>query len=435
MGLEEVLRQRTAVTARTAEVSCGELGRLTVEALPQREWQQLAHGADGARAVFFAACRALQAEGEVLRSQGRLFRPDEIMQFITDGEAEEAARVVGQLSAHSESRPEFVQPDRGNFPEVRHGSVQNFDRPDGEFRPASVQAFRGGIRLSSVQRFLGEVRHGSVQKNRTENPEIRHGFVQALRGLLTGGKAGISADGQVSREFLPGKAGTTDVFGVAEHGQGLVVTGAQGTQALDAGQASTGGDDVIISGKGSRKPETGWQNGNFRRTFNGNALHEIKSGIGEKLHEIASEVSGQPHEIESEMQGADPVGMHETKSYFGRGLHERKSYFREKLHETASEFPEDGPEGVHETKSYFRKEVHEAASEFPAVGSDTVHEIESEIEKPVHEIESEIRERDAQALHEIKSGMGRSVHETESEAAQRLAWALLEGLRAAAAVQ
>ena len=398
MGLEEVLRQRTAVTARTAEVSCGELGRLTVEALPQREWQQLAHGAGGARAVFFAACRALQAEGEVLRSQGRLFRPDEIMQFITDGEAEEAARVVGQLSAHSESRPEFVQPDRGNFPEVRHGSVQNFDRPDGEFRPASVQTFRGGIRLSSVQRFLGEVRHGSVQKNRTENPEIRHGFVQALRGLLTGGKAGISADGQVSREFLPGKAGTTDVFGVAEHGQGLVVTGAQGTQALDAGQASTGGDDVIISGKGSRKPETGWQNGNFRRTFNGNALHEIKSGIGEKLHEIASEVSGQPHEIESEMQGADPVGMHETKSYF-------------------------------------RKEVHEAASEFPAVGSDTVHEIESEIEKPVHEIESEIRERDAQALHEIKSGMGRSVHETESEAAQRLAWALLEGLRAAAAVQ
>jgi len=107
MGLAEKLRQRAALRGRTAGVECGELGVLTVEALPLREIELLYRGGDGARALFYAACRELQAAGEELRKTGEVYTPDGILQFVSQAEAEAAARVVLDLSGYvPEAQPE-----------------------------------------------------------------------------------------------------------------------------------------------------------------------------------------------------------------------------------------------------------------------------------------------------------------------------------------
>lgn len=79
-------------------MDCGALGTVTVEALPLRELELLLRGADGQRAVFYAACRELQAAGEALRQRGRVFTPDGVLQFVSDSEAKAAAEAVCRLS-------------------------------------------------------------------------------------------------------------------------------------------------------------------------------------------------------------------------------------------------------------------------------------------------------------------------------------------------
>ena len=77
MALADVLRERVSRRGRTAEVACGLLGTVTVEALPPRECAALGLR-DGGRALFYAACRDLQTAGETLRREGRLFTPAEV---------------------------------------------------------------------------------------------------------------------------------------------------------------------------------------------------------------------------------------------------------------------------------------------------------------------------------------------------------------------
>ena len=105
MGLREVLQARAAFQGRTAEVVCGELGLVTVEALPLQEAEALARGADADRAVFYAACRELQAEGDAMHRAGRLYAPDGIMRLVSDEEAAAAAQVVLELSGVRRKAP------------------------------------------------------------------------------------------------------------------------------------------------------------------------------------------------------------------------------------------------------------------------------------------------------------------------------------------
>lgn len=98
MELVELLRQRSQALSQSVRVDCGALGTLTAQALSLRECRALSAGADGDRAVLYAACRELQSAGEQLRREGRVFRPDEIMQLVTDEEAAAGARAVRTLS-------------------------------------------------------------------------------------------------------------------------------------------------------------------------------------------------------------------------------------------------------------------------------------------------------------------------------------------------
>ena len=97
MALADVLRERVSRRGRTAEVACGLLGTVTVEALPPRECAALGLR-DGGRALLYAACRDLQTAGETLRRERRLFTPAEVTAYVSDEEAVAAARTVLALS-------------------------------------------------------------------------------------------------------------------------------------------------------------------------------------------------------------------------------------------------------------------------------------------------------------------------------------------------
>ena len=375
MALSDTLRERVSRRGRTAQVDCGALGTLTVEALPPRECAALGT-ADGGRALVYAACRELQAAGEALRRERRLYTPDEITQYLSDSEAAAAARVVLELSGVSE------------FHESRLPFVQETGASGGAFggSPSSGSGQLDGNNLSN----LDEIRLGSVQQTEgsgTENREVR------LRTVQSGG----GADGQNSRE-------TVQIFDASAGAD------APGDRlALPADGAPAGGEKAQTLGYLSEK-----------QTQNVGGLPENGQN---RL------TSGGPAESP----------LHEMKSEFWDGLHEVKSEFRSggagALHETESEFGPDGAEAMHEMKSEFGDRLHESKSEFRPGRAKALHETESEFGDGLHESKSDFQPGEGESLHESKSEFRDGLHETTSELAEQVAQRLLEGLRRAAVAQ
>lgn len=307
MGLAETLAARAARQGRSATVTCGELGTVTVEALPVRELELLLRGSDGDRAVFYAACRELQSAGEELRQAGKVFAPDEVMQLVSDSEAAEAARTVLELSGQTdENRLQIVQEKTGL---------------QGESRPAIVQ------QMETAGPLTDENRLESVQFNGASAP----GF------------------GQVSREAGAGSAKLDTVPESDKKAQAMGILSPEQTQNVGTGQNPRAPGDG--SGEGRGVP-----------------LHEITSEFGEGVHEITSEFRGRAretahetmsefgetlHEIKSDFGGMRRGIPHESKSEFGKAVHETTSEFGETAHETTSEFPV----GLHETTSALAEAV------------------------------------------------------------------------------
>lgn len=295
MGAAEKLRQRAAIHGRTAAVDCGELGQMTVEALPLRDVQLLYRGADGARNVFYAACRELQQIGQTLFREKQLYAPDGIMEFVSDEEAAAAARAILELSGWSDQNNVYrdlsVVRDSG---EIRHLSVQEKKEDFSEIRPVSVQ---------ETEMAFQEIRHLSVQKTEDASP----------------------ADGRNSREFLPQDANFMAEKKPSFKAQGMGSFIAERTQ------------NVVMQEDKVPFVEQYEEKGEF-------PVHEIKSDFGQVMHET-----------ESESREMLPRRMHEIKSEFqeipSRYLHETKSDFRKPMHETESEFGENPPMRVHETES------------------------------------------------------------------------------------
>lgn len=391
MALADVLRERVSRRGRTAEVACGLLGMVTVEALPPRECAALGMR-DGGRALFYAACRDLQTAGETLRREGRLFTPAEVTAYVSDEEAAAAARTVLALSgvtadgdgpstksaevrlgdvqkdgAHlaveapseEEIRLDGVQENTVQKAEVRLGDVRN-DEP----HLAANAPFAGEFRLADVQEngdLTGKVRHEDVREKAVQKAEIRLGDVRKPDGT--------AEDGQVSHEFFGGDGSDrTDPIlgGVSDFvPQNLALS--EGNDRFSA-PLELSGNDEEVSGRGSN-------------------LHESESEAGEALHETKSESAAARRE----------------------GLHESKSEVGETVHETKSESAAERRQGLHESRS----EVGEA----------------------VHETKSELTVARQEGLHESRSEVGETVHESKSESVERFAEGLLEGLRRAAAVR
>lgn len=286
MALADILRERVSRRGRTAEVDCGELGTVTVEALSPQECAALGM-ADGGRALLYAACRELQEAGEALRRERRLFTPDEVTQYVSDGEALAAARTVLALSG--------VTLDSPDSPENRLETVQDSEKD------------------------LSKIRLESVQESGKQFSEIRPGIVQFPEDA--------PADGQVSREF----SGETPSMGDVSHfePQNLALSEKNGHFMSPL---KLSGDKRELSGRMA-------------------ALHETESEFRSTVHETESEFPGTVHEIKSEFAANEQQALHEMKSEFQKPLHETESEFQEGLHEITSEFDENRREPLHEMTS------------------------------------------------------------------------------------
>ena len=383
MALADVLRERVSRRGRTAEVACGLLGTVTVEALPPRECAALGLR-DGGRALFYAACRDLQTAGETLRREGRLFTPAEVTAYVSDEEAAAAARTVLALSG--------VTAD-GDGPstksaEVRHEDVQNsgaylaVEAPSGEeIRLGDVQE-NEEVRLDGVRNngphvagkapSAGEFRLADVQENGDLTGKVRHEDVREKAEIRLGDVRkpdGTAEDGQVSHEFFGGD-------------------GSDRTDPILGGVSDFVPQNLALSEENDR----------FSAPLELSGNTEEVSGRGSNLHESKSEVEETVHEMKSESAAERRRGLHESRSEVGEPVHEMKS-------ESAAE----RREGLHESKS--------------------------EVGETLHEMKSESAAARRRGLHENRSEVGETVHETKSESVERFAEGLLEGLRRAAAVR
>ena len=391
MALADVLRERVSRRGRTAEVACGLLGTVTVEALPPRECAALGMR-DGGRALFYAACRDLQTAGETLRREGRLFTPAEVTAYVSDEEAAAAARTVLALSGvtadgdgpstkSAEVRPGDVQKDGAHLAveapseeEIRLGDVREKAgqkakvrledvRNDGSHFAANAPV-AGEFRLADVQEnrdLTGKVRHEDVREKAVQKAKIRLGDVRKPDGT--------AEDGQVSHEFF----------------------GGDGSDRTDP----------ILGGVSDFVPQN-------------LALSEENDRFSAPL-----EVSGNAGEVSGR----------------GSNLHESESEVEETVHETKSDLTTERREGLHESKSEVEETLHEMKSELTTARRGGLHEKRSEVRETVHEAKSESAAARRRGLHESRSEVREAVHETKSESVERFAEGLLEGLRRAAAVR
>ena len=336
MALADVLRERVSRRGRTAEVACGLLGTVTVEALPPRECAALGLR-DGGRALFYAACRDLQTAGETLRREGRLFTPAEVTAYVSDEEAAAAARTVLALSGVTADGDGASTKSA----EVRHEDVQNsgahlaVDAPsEEEIRLGDVQE-NEEIRLGDVRNdkphlaakapVAGEFRLADVQENGDLTGKVRHEDVREKAEIRRGGVQkpdGTAEDGQVSHEFFGGD-------------------GSDRTDPILGGVSDFVPQNLALSEENDR----------FSAPLELSGNTEEVSGRGSNLHETESEAGELVHEMKSESAAERREGLHESRSEVGETLHETKSELtaerRQDLHENKSEVGET----VHETKS------------------------------------------------------------------------------------
>lgn len=439
MALADVLRERVSRRGRTAEVACGLLGTVTVEALPPRECAALGLR-DGGQALLYAACRDLQTAGETLRREGRLFTPAEVTAYVSDEEAAAAARTVLALSGVTTDGDGASTKSA----EVRLGDVQNngthlaVEAPSGEeIRLGDVQEneevrhdgvrnngphfagkapSEGEFRLADVQEngdLTGKVRHEDVREKAVQKAEIRLGDVRKPDGT--------AEDGQVSHEFFSGD-------------------GSDRTAPILGGVSDFVPQNLALSEENDRFSAPLELSGNTGEVSGrGSNLHETESEVGEAVHETKSEFAAARrrglHESKSEVEET----LHEMKSESAaarrEGLHESKSEVEETLHEMKSELTTARRGGLHEKRSEVRETVHEAKSESAAARRRGLHESRSEVGETMHETKSDSAAERRRGLHESRSEVREAVHETKSESVERFAEGLLEGLRRAAAVR
>ena len=432
MALADVLRERVSRRGRTAEVACGLLGTVTVEALPPRECAALGLR-DGGRALFYAACRDLQTAGETLRREGRLFTPAEVTAYVSDEEAAAAARTVLVLSG--------VTAD-GDSPstksaEVRLGDVQKNGAHLAVEAPSEEEIRLDGVQENTVQK--AEVRLGDVRKKAGQKAEVR---LEDVRNDAPH----FAAKAPLAREFrladvqengdLTGKVRREDVRKKAVQNAEIRLGDVRNPDGTaEDGQVSHeffGGDgsdrtDPILGGVSDFVPQNlalSDENDRFSAPLELSGNTEEVSGRGSNLHETESEAGETLHEMKSE-----------SATSRRRGLHESKSEIRELVHETKSESAAARQEGVHESRSEVGEVLHEMKSDLTAERREGLHETKSEAGEALHETKSESAAARRRGLHESKSEVEETVHETKSESVERFAEGLLEGLRRAAAVR
>ena len=395
MALADVLRERVSRRGRTAEVACGLLGTVTVEALPPRECAALGLR-DGGRALFYAACRDLQTAGETLRREGRLFTPAEVTAYVSDEEAAAAARTVLALSGVTADGDGASTKSA----EVRLGDVQI-----------------NGAHLAAEAPSGAEIRLGDVQENTVQKAEVRLGDVREKAGQKAKVRLG---DVRNDEPHFADKAPSEGEFRLADVQENGDLTGKvrhEDVRKKAVQKAEIRLEDV-------RKPDGTAEDGQVSHEFFGgdgsDRTDPILGGVSDFVPQnLALSEENDRFSAPLELSG-------NTEEVSGRGSN---------LHEMKSDLTAARRRGLHESRSEAGETVHETKSESAAARRRGLHESKSEVEEAVHEMTSESAAERRRYLHETESEVGETVHETKSESVERFAEGLLEGLRRAAAVR
>ena len=358
MALTDVLRARIQGANQSVSVACGALGTIRAQGLTARECAALSHSGDGDRAVLYAASRDLQLAGEALRAEGKLFTPDEIMQFVSDDEAKAGADAVRKLSGADSDieraqAKQDAQCDPGTIQPLKKQNAQN---GSGSTDPESKKK----VRPESVQdsgNQSSKVRHKTVQdKNAPNSEEIRRPAVQSrkeavreIRPETVHAENGVPSPrlrGQDSREFF------------AENRPGV--------RQVQKGQKSDKNPQTVVF---ARKPASQNVGNDQSRTKTKSAAGVSSDGkdFGRendlKTKANASD-RGEVHEIKSDLSAGEAKLLHDIMSEFGDGVHETKSEMPDTLHESKSEMPNMLHEMKSESDENSREALHEMKSEF-----------------------------------------------------------------------
>ena len=414
MTLGDVLAARADNARARGTVEAGTLGTVTVEALPVRELERLMRGADGDRAVFYAACRELQGAGAALLHAGKVYRPDQVMALVSDAEAAKAAEAVRALSG---------------WTGMDGGTAQRTDFPAGNTAGDSAgagEAADTGASSEASDGTAGEAAaHGTDTDKKAAFPAEASDGRAPDNGRSRGQRFDHTADGT---DEGAGGQDSHETDKKAEIRPAVVQVNAEVRR--DAVQKKTA--DAAF------RPDTVREKAGKNAEIRHRSVHGEKAG-GQASCEFLAEY-GEPLPPDGKTQvlpekspdAPQNVGVSDKMD----GSLQKTE--REFLSERAA--PERGYAlGLHESKSEIdgrgEANLHESESENGAGSGNALHEGESEIAETLHETESENDAAGGDPLHESKSEVTEMLHETTSELAERVARELLDGLRRAAWVR
>lgn len=414
MTLGDILAARADNARARGTVEAGTLGTVTVEALPVRELERLMRGADGDRAVFYAACRELQGTGAALLRAGKVYRPDQVMALVSDAEAAKAAEAVRALSGWTETET------NGKVAEVLPA-----ENTDGDSAGAGEAADTGASSETSDGTAGEAAAHGTDTDKKAAFPAVTSDGRTADNGRSRGQRFDHTADGT---DEGAGGQDSHETDKKAEIRPAVVQVNAEVRR--EAVQKKTA--DAAI------RPDTVREKAEKNAEIRHRSVHGEKAG-GQASCEFLAEY-GEPLPPDGKTQvlpekspdAPQNVGVSDKMD----GSLQKTE--REFLSERAA--PERGYAlGLHESKSEIDgrggANLHESESENGAGSGNALHEGESEITETLHETESENDAADGDPLHESKSEVTETLHETTSELAERVARELLDGLRRAAWVR
>lgn len=414
MALGEILAARADNARARGTVEAGTLGTVTVEALPVRELERLMRGADGDRAVFYAACRELQGTGAALLRAGKVYRPDQVMALVSDAEAAKAAEAVRALSG---------------WTGMDGGTAQRTDLPAentaGDSAGAGKAADTGASSEASDGTAGEAAAHGTDTDKKAAFPAVTSDGHTPDNGRSRGQRFDHTADGT---DEGAGGQDSHETDKKAEIRPAVVQVNAEVRR--EAVQKKTA--DAAF------RPDTVREKAGKNAEIRHRSVHGEKAG-GQASCEFLAEY-GEPLPPDGKTQVLPEKSPDAPQNV---GVSDRmdgslQKTEREFLSERAA--PEDGYAlGLHESKSEIDgrggANLHESESENGAGSGNALHEGESEITETLHETESENDATDGDPLHESKSEVTETLHETTSELAERVARELLDGLRRAAWVR
>ena len=410
MALGDILAARADNARARGTVEAGTLGTVTVEALPVRELERLMRGADGDRAVFYAACRELQGAGAALLRAGKVYRPDQVMALVSDAEAAKAAEAVRALSGWTETET------NGKVAEVSPA-----ENTDGDSAGAGEAADTGASSEASDGTAGEAAAHGADTDKKAAFPAVTSDGHTADNGRSRGQRFDYTADG--TDEGAGGQdSHETEIRPAVVQVNAEVRRDAVQKKSADA----------------AFRPDTVREKAGKNAEIRHRSVHGEKAG-GQASCEFLAEY-GEPLPPDGKTQvlpekspdAPQNVGVSEKMD----GSLQKTE--REFLSERAA--PEDEYAlGLHESKSEIDgrggANLHESESENGAGSGNALHEGESEITETLHENKSENDAAGGDPLHESKSEVTETLHETTSELAERVARELLDGLRRAAWVR